>query len=112
MRKRPEPIDVSRSRSKSPSPMFISRSVLPRIRSSSETKQITQPIRTSETKEVKPNHTSETKQVKPNHTSETKPKIKVVSSSGELVEPLTPPGVPPYLKPKRPVIKNRFNKQI
>jgi hypothetical protein len=83
MRKRPEPINT-RSRSKSPSPMFMSRSVLPRR--VSETKQVTQPIHKA---------------------SETKPKIKILSSSGELVEPTTPPGIPPYISRiiKRPVIK-------
>jgi hypothetical protein len=54
--------------------------------------------------------TSETKKVNPLH--RTSEKMKVVSASGELVEPHTPPGLPPYLKPgiKRPIIKKRYNK--
>lgn len=91
MRKRPEPIDVSRSRSKSPSPMFRSRSI---------PSDILRPTLTPRKSDKRAN---------PLHGSSVK---MVLTASGELVEPKTPPGPPPYLKPKRPVIKNRFNKQI
>jgi hypothetical protein len=88
MRTRPDPIDVSRSRSKSPSRMFRS------IQRKFETKQLTAPIR-SETKKA--------------HS-----KIKVLSISGEMVEPHTPPGVPPYIRStiRRPIIKNVLNNPI
>ena len=71
--RRPEPIDVSRSRSKSPCRSILSDILQPRRRPASETI----------------------------------PKIKVLTASGELVEPKTPPGPPPYLKSsiKRPIIR-------
>lgn len=81
---RPHPIDVSRSRSKSPSPMF--RSTTPR----SIMSYILQP-RKHETKHI--NTTC-------NAMFETRCKEKILTSYG-LVEPKTPPGPPPVISNKQ-----------
>ena len=80
---RPSPIDT-RSRSKSPTPMF--RSSTPKSKSPS-------PMFRSSTPKSK-THILQLRK-------------KVMTASGELVEPKTPPGIPPYIgrNIKRPVIK-------
>ena len=93
MKPRPGPIEVSRSRSKSPSRIF--RPTTPR----SIPAHILQPRTFETTKLVEPTRNAlheTTKLVEPikNALRERK---KVMSMSGVLVEPKTPPGLPPRL---------------
>jgi len=96
---RPGPIDVSRSRSKSPSRMF--RPTTPR----SIPTYILQPTRNAL------HETINLVEPMKNALRETK---KVISFYGVLVEPKTPPGLPPELPKKmfkRPTLK-RINDKL
>ena len=105
-RNRPEPIDTNMSRSRSKSPIIrsstpksnLSRSKSPTAAFMSSTPKSNRSI---SSKILQP-----FKSISKNPILESREKVKVMTLCG-LVEPKTPPGLPPYIRPtiKRPTIK-------
>ena len=103
-RNRPEPIDTNMSRSRSKSPIIMSSTPKSNVsRSKSPTTRSSTPKsnRSISSKILQP-----FKSISKNPIIESREKVKVMTLCG-LVEPKTPPGLPPYIRPtiKRPTIK-------